>query len=137
MNYTDIIIATKKLAKERQVDAHFVDTVTNEDEFKENIRFYDDELDWVKPDWNNTQPITWADVLDIIGTVAQQSKLNICKQQAKKLLAESDWAVLPDAAAALDNSNEWVMYRAALRALVAYPVADHVFENPPRVGWNI
>jgi hypothetical protein len=137
MNYTDIIIATKRLAREKQVDAHFVDTVTNEQEFKENIRFFDSELDWVKPDWTITQPIVWADVLDIIETVAQQSKLNICKQQAKKLLAESDWAVLPDAAAALENANEWVMYRAALRALVAYPVADHVFENPPRVGWDI
>lgn len=137
MNYTDIIIATKQLAKQKGVDAHFVDTATNEQEFKDNIRFYDAELDWVKPDWEIIQPITWADVLDIIDTVAQQSKLNICKQQAKKLLADSDWAVLPDAAAALNNSNEWVMYRAALRALVAYPVVDHVFEQAPRVGWKI
>jgi len=137
MIYTDIIIATKRLAKERKVNAHFVDSVTNEEQFKENIRFFDVELDWVKPNWDNTQPITWADVLAIHDEVALQSKLNICKQQAKKLLAESDWAVLPDAAATLNNPNDWVMYRAALRALVVTPVADHTFENPPSVSWNI
>ena len=137
MMYTDIILATKRIAKEKHVDAHFVDTVTNEEEFKENIRFYDAELDWVKPNWEIEQPITWQDVLAIHSEVATQSKLNICKQQAKKLLAESDWAVLPDAATALDNPNEWVMYRAYLRALVAAPVADHVFQSPPTVHWNI
>lgn len=137
MIYTDIILAKKLLCKEKRVDAHFVDTVTNEEEFKENIRFFDEELDWVKPNWDVPQPITWEDILAIHDEVALQSKLNICKQQAKKLLAESDWAVLPDAAASLDNPNEWVMYRAALRALVASPVADHVFEKPPRVSWNI
>lgn len=137
MNYEDIIVATKRLAREKQVDAHFVDSVTTEEEFKENIRFFDPELDWVKPDWDIPQAITWEEVLTIIDEVSLQSKLNICKEQAKKLLAETDWAVLPDAAAALDNPNEWVMYRAYLRALVVSPVADHEFENPPRVSWNI
>jgi hypothetical protein len=137
MIYTDIIIATKKLARERRVDAHFVDTTTNEEEFKENIRFFDTELDWVKPNWDAEQPITWADVLSIHDEVATQNKLNICKEQAKKLLAESDWAVLPDAAAALNNQNDWVMYRAYLRGLLTTPVADHVFQSPPTVHWNI
>jgi hypothetical protein len=137
MIYTDIIIATKRLAKEKRVYAHFVDSVTNEEEFKENIRFYDPELDWVKPNWEFPQAITWEEVLSILDEVALQNKLNICKEQAKKLLAETDWAVLPDAATALDNPQEWVLYRAALRSLIANPIENPRFDPIPHVSWKI
>jgi hypothetical protein len=83
MNYTDIILAKKILCKEKQVDAHFVDSVTSEQEFKEHIRFFDAELDWVKPDWNEPQPFTWEDVLAIYDDISLHTKLNACKQQAK------------------------------------------------------
>lgn len=137
MIYTDVIIALKRLCKEKHIDAHFVDTTTNEEEFKENIRFFDEEHDWVKPDWDYPQPIQWQEVVDIIDAVALETKLNNCKEQAKKLLAETDWAVLPDAALALDNPEEWVMYRAALRALIANPVENPRFDPKPHVSWKI
>lgn len=133
----EIFTAVMQLSQTVGIPFYFSNLVTNEQEFKEYARFHDGEGDWITPDWTQEQPYTWESVVEIIDNVKEQLSKEKCKVEAKRLLSESDWAVLPDAAAALDNPHDWVMYRAALRALVASPVAGHIFENPPRVSWNI
>jgi len=137
MNYTEIILAKKILCKEKQVDAHFVDSVTSEEEFKEHIRFFDPELDWVKPDWDIPQPFTWEDVLAIYDDVALQTKLNACKQQAKKLLSESDWAATTDVQSCIENPLDWLNYRDTVRKLFLRPEVNPTFPVKPEVRWII
>lgn len=60
--------------------------------------------------------------------------LNACKEKAKALLAETDWAVLPDVR--LANQDAFVFYRLNLRNLVKSPVADAVFEDVPQAIWS-
>lgn len=57
-----------------------------------------------------------------------------CKEKAKQLLAETDWAVLPDVG--LANQDAFVFYRLNLRNLVKSPVADPVFEDVPQAIWS-
>ena len=137
MTYFDIIAATNKIAKQKQIHVHFRDTVTNETEFKEQIRFYDEEQDWIVPDWNEPQPITWEEVLDVMDDIITEGKLNKCKEQARKLLTESDWAATTDVQAALQNPLEWVIYRETIRRLFINPQVNPTFPNKPEVHWNI
>jgi hypothetical protein len=137
MNYTDIILAKKILCKEKQVDAHFVDSVTSEQEFKEHIRFFDAELDWVKPDWNEPQPITWEEILDVIDDVILEDKLNKCKKEARKLLAESDWAATTDVQSCIENPLDWLNYRDTVRKLFLRPQVNPTFPVKPEVRWII
>ena len=53
-----------------------------------------------------------------------QYPLDACKDEAKKRIAASDWAVLPDVG--LANQADFIAYRSALRALILNPVNDPV-----------
>jgi hypothetical protein len=70
---------------------------------------------------------------DLELVTAQASKDN-CKSQAKVLLAQTDWSVLPDVG--LANSADFVTYRAIVRGLVKDPVTDPVWEVEPKAVWN-
>lgn len=63
-----------------------------------------------------------------------QVKLDVCKQQAKQLLAATDWSVLPDVG--LANQDDFVFYRLNLRNLVKNPVANPVFGTEPTPVWS-
>jgi hypothetical protein len=56
-----------------------------------------------------------------------------CSNEAKKRIAASDWAVLPDVN--ISNRAEFESYRATLRALIITPVADPVFPAEPQPVW--
>ena len=60
--------------------------------------------------------------------------LKSCKEKAKGLLSQSDWAVLPDVS--LKNKDEFVFYRLNLRNLVRNPVSDPNFEVIPEPIWE-
>jgi hypothetical protein len=62
------------------------------------------------------------------------SKLIACKQKAKDLLAQTDWSALPDVE--LVNANEFVTYRAAVRALMITPVEDPQWPTQPTAVWS-
>lgn len=64
----------------------------------------------------------------------QEQLIAACKQTAKKLLEQTDWAVLPDVG--LVNQNAFVFYRLNLRNLVKNPVANAVFEAMPEPIWS-
>lgn len=60
--------------------------------------------------------------------------LYLCKTEAKKRIAATDWSVLPDVG--LANTAEFETYRAALRELIKNPVADPVWPTEPEPVWS-
>lgn len=135
-DYTDIIIATSKAAASKSIPYHFVDEVTNEEQFKERIRFYDGE-DWLIPNWEEEQQLTWSEVTALVDDTKTQTALNKCKEDAKALLAETDWAATVDVQSALQNPIDWLKYREEVRRLLINPVVEPSFPDKPDVRWNI
>lgn len=56
-----------------------------------------------------------------------------CKDQAKQLIASSDWSVLPDVN--ITNKSEFESYRSQLRNLILNPVEDPIFPEEPNPIW--
>jgi len=69
-----------------------------------------------------------------LDTVTAQAQKDACKEKAKQLLAQTDWAALPDVS--LANQDAFISFRSALRNLVINPVADAVFETIPKAIWS-
>ena len=69
-----------------------------------------------------------------LAAVTAQAQKDACKAQAKALLSQTDWAVLPDVG--LANQDAFVFYRLNLRNLVKNPVIDAVFEDIPQAIWS-
>ena len=61
-------------------------------------------------------------------------KKDNCKQEAKKRIANSDWAVLPDVN--ITNKPEFETYRTQLRNLIINPVEDPIFPVEPNPIWS-
>lgn len=79
-----------------------------------------------------TKP-TEQQLQDEVVRLQAQEPFNVCKEQAKKLIASSDWSVLPDVG--ISNVSEFEAYRAQLRALIKSPVANPVFPTEPQPVW--
>jgi hypothetical protein len=60
-------------------------------------------------------------------------KKNNCKNQAKQLIANSDWSVLPDVK--IQNKAQFENYRSILRNLILNPVEDPDFPSEPVPIW--
>ena len=60
--------------------------------------------------------------------------ISMCKETAKYKINMCDWSVLPDVH--LSNKEEFIVYRATLRALILNPVADPVFPTEPQPVWE-
>ena len=61
-------------------------------------------------------------------------KKNNCKDQAKQLIANSDWSVLPDVN--ITNKSEFENYRSQLRNLIINPVEEPIFPIEPNPIWS-
>lgn len=72
----------------------------------------------------------YYDILEAISI----SKILACKQQAKRLLSETDWAALPDIG--LANADAFRDYRALIRALMITPVEEPTWPEKPTAGWS-
>lgn len=92
-----------------------------------------DTLKWLTPDI--PQP-TKETVEAEIARLNAQEPIDECKRQAKQLLIDTDWALVPDAAASLINQADFIAYRAAVRALVINPVANPSFPTVPTAQWS-
>lgn len=88
------------------------------------------ELTWL--DSNQSQP-TEEEVNAEIVRLTEQSPYDACKEEAKRLIAASDWSVLPDVG--ISNVSEFEAYRAQLRALIKSPVANPTFPTEPQPVW--
>ena len=62
-------------------------------------------------------------------------KKDNCKHEAKKLIANSDWSVLPDVK--IINKPEFENYRAILRNYILNPVESPDWPNEPTPIWVI
>lgn len=60
--------------------------------------------------------------------------LEKCKNTAKELIAKTDWIFLPDVN--LVNINEFLTYRAQLRALLQTPIANPSWPTEPDAIWT-
>ena len=69
-----------------------------------------------------------------LAAVTEQAEKDACSNQAKSLLAASDWAVLPDVG--LANTAEYVTYRGILRGYVIEPVTNPDWPVEPTPVWS-
>jgi len=90
-------------------------------------------IKWLSPDI--TQP-TLEELQAEIVRLEAQAPIDACKKQAKKLLADTDWALVTDVALALTNQADFIAYRAAVRALAINPVAVPSFPTVPTAQWS-
>lgn len=87
-------------------------------------------LQWL--DTVQTKP-TEQEVNAEIIRLTEKAPFDTCVAEAKKLLAASDWSVLPDVN--ISNRAEFEAYRAQLRTLMFNPVAEPVFPTEPQPVW--
>ena len=77
-----------------------------------------------------------------IDILKMEEPLVECKNQATKLLYETDWTTIADVADPaksnpyLLNQSEFASYRSALRQLAVYPVATPVWPVKPTEQWS-
>ena len=92
---------------------------------------------------NSYEGLEWLDIspkptqaeLDALAILTQDAlSKDACSVQAKRLLADSDWAVLPDVG--LKNAADYVTYRGILRGYAIQPVVDPVWPIEPTPVWE-
>jgi hypothetical protein len=87
-------------------------------------------LDWFDSDLKPTKEELDSKYIEAINI----SKKNNCENQAKTLIANSDWSVLPDVN--LQNKSEFENYRSILRNLILNPAENPVFPIEPKPIWS-
>lgn len=87
-------------------------------------------LEWL--DQVQTCP-TEQEVNDKIAEMNAKWPLDQCVKTAKELIAEVDWAVLPDVN--LANKTDFETYRASLRQLIFNPVPEPIWPERPTAQW--
>jgi hypothetical protein len=90
-------------------------------------------IEWLTPDI--PQPTT-EEIQAEIARLEAQIPLDLCKKQAKKLLAATDWSLISDVTQTLVNQAEFIAYRAAIRGFVINPVASPCFPTVPTAQWS-
>lgn len=76
----------------------------------------------------------WEEIINTWEILKINIKKQNCKNQAKQLIASSDWSVLPDVN--ITNKSEFELYRTQLRNLIINPVEDPIFPVEPNPIWS-
>jgi hypothetical protein len=87
-------------------------------------------LDWFDDNPKPTKEELESKYLDSLSIFKKQN----CENQAKQLIANSDWSVLPDVN--ITNKSEFESYRSQLRNLIINPVEDPTFPIEPNPIWS-
>jgi hypothetical protein len=87
-------------------------------------------IEWM--DTEQTCP-TEEEVRTEVARLAIVYQLEACKREAKKRIAATDWAVLPDVG--LANKSDFESYRAQVRTLIITPTTDPVWPVEPDAVW--
>lgn len=87
-------------------------------------------LDWFDDNPKPTKEELESKYLDSLSIFKKQN----CKNQAKQLIANSDWSVLPDVN--ITNKLEFETYRNQLRNLILNPVENPIFPEEPQPIWS-
>lgn len=95
-------------------------------------------LVWYSPDI--TQPSEEAVNAEIVSIDANQPLVD-CKNEASKLLYETDWTTIPDITNTandpyLTNQADFIAYRNTVRKLAVNPVANPTFPTVPTAQWS-
>ena len=96
-------------------------------------------LAWFSPEISVPSQAQCDAQIDIL---KMEEPLVECKNQATKLLYETDWTTIADVADPaksnpyLLNQSEFASYRSALRQLAVYPVATPVWPVKPTEQWS-
>ena len=92
--------------------------------------------------WLSDSPKPTQEHLDALWIPTQETiaKQN-CKEQASKLLYETDWTTIADVADPsntpyLTNQADFIAWRSQIRALAVNPVVDPVFPPKPNEVWG-
>ena len=99
---------------------------------KEGVFYY-----WEGSAENSTVAVSPADMAKIDAAYTNylaKEPLDICKTEAKKRIAATDWSVLPDVG--LANVAAFQTYRATLRELIKNPVAEPTWPTEPEPIWS-
>ena len=97
-------------------------------------------LEWLSP---NIPKPTEQEVNVEIATLTAEQPFTDCKQQASKLLYETDWTTIPDVADPtksdpyLLNPNDFAAYRSNVRKLAVNPVANPTWPIKPVSQWSV
>lgn len=70
------------------------------------------DLSWLGPDYEN---MGWVIVGDAPAGPAQSTEAELAWDKAKKMLADSDWSMLPDVPMTAGQKSAWIAYRKSLR----------------------
>lgn len=74
-------------------------------------------------------------MISIDKTKLSEHKKNKCKSEAKLLIQNTDWAVLPDVN--IKNKSDFELYRKQLRQLILNPIEDYKFPLEPNPIWSV
>jgi hypothetical protein len=105
-----------------------------EKEFKRGEPFSDIYTDLKPP---SESYYTWQiDGWKIDPELYSKFKIDNCKNQAKMLIAKSDWSVLPDRSIMIENISNFIDYRNTLLNLIINPVENPDFPKEPDPIWK-
>jgi len=96
-------------------------------------------IEWFSPEIPVPSEI---DVANERAALDAQAPVDACKQQASRLLYETDWTTIPDVADParsnpyLVNVAEFNTYRNAVRQYAVYPVANPIWPTVPTAQWG-
>ena len=133
----EVFTACLQLAEQVGVPFYFNNIVTNEEQFMENVRFHNGVDDWNIPDWSQPQPFNWEQIEVIIDDIKVTLAKQKCKDHARQLLTESDWAATTDVQSCIENPLDWLNYRDTVRKLFLRPEVNPTFPVKPEVRWII
>lgn len=65
-----------------------------------------------------------------------EQKKQFCKDEAKRLLAETDYSQYEDVDVVLVNKSEFTTYRTTVRGMMINPIPDPVWPDQPKAVWK-
>ena len=96
---------------------------TNEEEYKENIRWLNGEDEDGNQLYHADQKLTWKQVQDVVAEASARNKLHDLRKERTKRLTETDWTSNSDVV----MSDEMKKYRQELRDITkTYKTLDDV-----------
>jgi len=107
-------IAVAKEKHEVEADFSFINGLpTNEEEYKENIRWLNGEDEDGNQLYHTDQKLTWKQIQDVVAEASAKNKLHDLRKERDVKLAETDWTQSRDIT--LSSDADWKTYRQALR----------------------
>jgi hypothetical protein len=85
------------------------------------------EEEFLALNYVSSTPISWSDYQAKYAEVLQNTAFSQLRAHRNRLIARTDWILMPDTIDTIANKPEWIAYRQALRDLPA---------NPPPFVWK-